>query len=107
MRIIWFIGLKLVEIVGAGLALAAIVFIPHYLGKWVHTWGWIWEHNAKGNCCFPYWVMGLFMCIGLPAIALIVLFFVAAMGYAWIMSNWDRAGRLHMKFKAKEADNGD
>jgi len=80
-KIMIFIGLKMVEI-------AAVVFIPHYLGILIMKWPWYYKIMELNT--FPYWVEGImFIYFIVMALFLIVL---ACLLFA---KNWEWAKRIN------------
>lgn len=90
MKVLIFIVLKVVEI-------AAVVFGPYYLGKFVHLWtGFACMHDKSPPQCAPFWLIGL---LSLCAIALAAL---AGIGiWAFCLVNNDLAEKIHYKIKRK------
>ena len=87
MKVLWFCALKVAEISG-------MVFIPHYLGKFVHLWtGFFCEHEAVEPSCMPMWWIGFFWVIIAVAIGLLL--------YAsdFFEMNWEWAGKLNYRLK--------
>ncbi len=88
MKILWFIGLKIVEIGG-------VVFAPYYLGKLIHSWtDWFCLHGAATPSCTPMWILGFVgILLAICAIGLLAITCVFA------KQNWEWAGKLSRKFK--------
>jgi len=74
MKILIFIGLKTVEI-------AAIVFVPYYMGKLLMPF-----IDKEEQIKITYWMIGL----GAIILACLLVFW----GYLLVTANWEWAGKL-------------
>lgn len=94
MKVLIFIVLKVVEI-------AAIVFGPYYLGKFVHSWtGGFCMHSLSPPQCCPFYVIGL----GSLFFAFVAIVIVVLIG-ALCMANWALVGKIHSKLKGNQNEN--
>ena len=88
MRILWFLVLKIVEVSG-------VVFMPHYLGKLIHSWtGFMCNHGAEKPICAPMWIIGFSSVLVVVAVVLTCVLIVLLIG-----KNWVWAEDLRLKFK--------
>lgn len=81
MKVVMFVLLKLLEA-------AAVVFVPHYLGRLVCLLPQIDRNGA------PYWLVG-----SLVILITFVLVFAFLGIYVLILANWELAGRIIEKIK--------
>ena len=80
MKVLIFIALKIVEVLGFG-------FGPYWLGRWMQPLFCEWMPNANWNTC-PYWICGFI-------IALAVGFTI------WIITlNWIWATNIHKELRS-------
>ena len=77
-RIVVFVALKIVEIL-------AIVFGPHYVGKWTHPFScefWCETDKFPDATCEPFWLIGL-VTILCTTIVMAGLIGLVAANWAW------------------------
>ena len=81
MRVYWFIMLKVAEILG-------IIVIPHFLGRWVHTWcgNFFCYHEMSTPECMPMWF------IGFASLFLVVM--CSVLLWIFLALNWKLAGKI-------------
>ena len=88
MRFFWFVLLKVVEI-------GVIVFVPHYLGKFVHHWteAFCYKTNTGEIEHTAHWSIGL---ATLLSFAVIIMF--VFVGIKCFVINWELAGEIRSRF---------
>ena len=97
-RILWFIGLKIAELVAL---YVVAVMGPHWLGRLVHHWtGFLCEHDAAEPSCEPMWMIGVVSLV-IACWVCAALIFIIALLHTFIVKNWKWAGDLNWKFRKK------